>query len=602
MHNVIKMVVVFFVVLLMSCGGSSSSDKVTTEVTDTDSDLSYLYSPPSSIRTWLTYEELKSLNLSKNSAYHNSYFMPVGETSAAIHEINDTLTITSGKLSNFPSQFDDNLQANIFPNISFHVFSYKGYLVPSNREIIIPSGQSKQWRVILSPGKTWSEPNDNGMSRASFPFVLVDSSWNDTLNGIATFLYDQNTVSNMRLQIVQQTSSGFSHEGAATLPLARDNIESSALGELMQEFNDELSHLLPTKPWSELEQSYPNIDFDKYNDNLKSTDISASGIWHNNTLYMQKCNTLYGEYPYCQFMRHGIFSATKSSVGAVALAFLTQRYGEEVLHYKVVNYIDFNSSHNGWDNVTFIDLLNMAAGIGNHDQDPLSTNYHADENMEPMGDWSRAKSALNKITITTEQYGNFPWEPGEVFRYNTTHSFMLSAAMDSLVRQREKIGLWQLLLTEVYQPIGIYHLPMMHTTESGNENALPINGIGLYPTADEAIKIGKLLHNEGLYNGKQILHAGFTRNMLYRTNELGFNVVHENNQYGKGKYHRSFWGTPFEQNGCFAHTPFMNGYGGNLMGILPNGVITLRFADAQNYRTIPMVEIASQLVSYCKNN
>ena len=69
---------------------------------------------------------------------------------------------------------------------------------------------------------------------------------------------------------------------------------------------------------------------------------------------MQKCNTLNGEYPYCQFMRHGILSATKSSVGAVGLAFLAQRYSEEVLHYKVIDFIDISSPHNGWDNLTLL--------------------------------------------------------------------------------------------------------------------------------------------------------------------------------------------------------------------------------------------------------
>ncbi|NQZ86183.1 MAG: serine hydrolase [Colwellia sp.] len=596
----IKTISMLFILFLISCGGDGKP-KPSNE-TVINNDLSYLSPSVDGMRKWLTSEELQSLNLSKNSAYHNSYFMPIGDFKPAIHAINDTLTITSGTLSGFPSQFDDNFQANLFPSISFHVLSHNGYLVPSNREIIIPSGKNKQWRVILSPGKVWSESTDNGMSRASFPFALVDRSWNNTLNGIATFLFDQNTVSNIRLQIVQHTSSGFSHEGAATLSLSRLNTELTDIDVVTQEFDNELAQLLPTKPWDELTNNYPNIDFESFNDNLKPTDISATAIWQNNTLYMQSCKTLYGDFPYCQFMRHGIFSATKSSVGAVSLAFLTQRYGEEILQYKIIDYVDFNAPHNGWDNVTFIDLLNMAAGIGNHDQDPLSTDYHADENKEPMGDWSRAKSALNKLTIATQQYQNFPWEPGEIFRYNTTHSFILSAAMDGLVRQRENSGLWQLLLTEVYQPIGISHLPMMHTTESSNTPSLPVIGIGLYPTVDETIKIAILLHNEGLHNGIQILNKEVTRSMLYRTDDHGFNVVHENNQYGEGKYHLSFWGTPFAQDGCFAQVPFMNGYGGNLIGILPNGVITLRFADAQNYKTLPMIEVASQLTSYCINN
>ena len=61
--------------------------------------------------------------------------------------------------------------------------------------------------MILSPGKVWSEPGDRGMSRASFPFVLVDQSNNDVRNGLASFLYDDTHVSALRLQVVQETAA-----------------------------------------------------------------------------------------------------------------------------------------------------------------------------------------------------------------------------------------------------------------------------------------------------------------------------------------------------------------------------------------------------------
>ena len=592
--NTTKWLILLAYLSLVACNDSQPNKQV-----EKKEDLSYLLAPANNTRQWLTITELNSPQLSQPSAYHNGYFMPIGDTEPAIHALNDTLTISSGELSDLPSRFDDNSSANRFPEISFHMFSHNGYLVPSYRDIIIPDGQQKQWRVILSPGKTWSEPGDEGMSRASFPFALVDRSWNNTLNGIATFAYDDASVTNLRVQIVQQTSAGFLHEGAATLSMSREANTSMDIELLAQQFDNELANLLPTKPWAHLSELYPDINFTPFNDGLAPNSISASAIWHNNKIYMQACHTQYGEFPYCQFMRHGIFSATKSAAAALALSHLAQRYGEEVLAYRVADYIDIEAPHDGWDRVTFVDLINMAAGIGNHDTDPASTNYHADENQSPMGNWSRATSASEKISIATQQYGNFPWQPGEVFRYNTTHTFMLSAAMDSLVRQREGQRLWPWLMAHVYRPIGIAHLPMMHTTESDPNLSLPVFGVGLYPTVDEAIKIANLFHNLGQYQGKQLLHPEVTRNMLYRTSEHGFRNVHDVNQYGEGKYHRSFWGTAFGHSNCSVQVPFMNGYGGNLIGILPNGVIVLRFAEAQNYRTLPMIEVAAQLAPVC---
>ena len=71
----------------------------------------------------------------------------------------------------------------------------------SLRDILQPPGT-----IILSPGKVWSEPGDRGMSRASFPFVLVDQSSNEAHNGLASFLYDDTRVSALRLQVVQETA------------------------------------------------------------------------------------------------------------------------------------------------------------------------------------------------------------------------------------------------------------------------------------------------------------------------------------------------------------------------------------------------------------
>ena len=73
----------------------------------------------------------------------------------------------------------------IRPAFSAAFFTDGEHLVPMVRDILQPPGT-----IIFSPGKVWSEPGDLGMSRASFPFVLVNESNNAALNGLASFLYD----------------------------------------------------------------------------------------------------------------------------------------------------------------------------------------------------------------------------------------------------------------------------------------------------------------------------------------------------------------------------------------------------------------------------
>ncbi|MDO5759102.1 MAG: hypothetical protein Q4P24_16880, partial [Rhodobacterales bacterium] len=53
----------------------------------------------------------------------------------------------------------------------------------------------------------WSEPeDDDGWSRASFPFALMNRLEQDSHNGVATFAYKDGEVSDVRFQIVTQTA------------------------------------------------------------------------------------------------------------------------------------------------------------------------------------------------------------------------------------------------------------------------------------------------------------------------------------------------------------------------------------------------------------
>jgi hypothetical protein len=92
--------------------------------------------------------------------------------------------------------------ATTSPAFSIAFFTQGEHLVPVVRDIVQPPGT-----IIISPGKVWSEPGDQGMSRASFPFVLVNQLANATHNGLATFLYNETRVSALRLQVVQETAA-----------------------------------------------------------------------------------------------------------------------------------------------------------------------------------------------------------------------------------------------------------------------------------------------------------------------------------------------------------------------------------------------------------
>jgi hypothetical protein len=298
-------------------------------------------------------------------------------------------------------------------------------------------------------------------------------------------------------------------------------------------------------------------------------------------------------------MRHGAFSVTKSMGAALTLLRLAEKYGDEVLELPVRDYIPASALHPGWEQVRFIDVIDMATGVGGGNPDPDALDPFADENPATLGAWSSVASQDSKLNAVFGQ-ADYSWGPGEVFRYNTTQTFVLAVAMQELVARREgpQVRLWDLMMREVFEPIGIRHLPMMHTIETGAASGVPLMGIGLYPTVDDVAKIATFLQNGGRHAGAQLLSAAGLQAALFKT---GHGLpTGEVNTAGMQLYSMSFWSLPHRLGRCVEQLPYMDGYGGNFVLLLPNGMTAFRFADAANYDVEALSDVAAAIRPWCQ--
>ncbi|UCF61685.1 MAG: hypothetical protein JSV37_03090, partial [Anaerolineaceae bacterium] len=301
----------------------------------------------------VTVDELMAPEYIGDGPVNYAYFLPMGESGSALHELEGTLTVPEFKL--FDTVPDDQvLRASLgyFPGFSAEFFTHDEYLVPVQREVLLSPGEKSFWKIILSPGKVWSEPEDDGMSRASFPFVLVAEDTNETHNGVATFLYDDMQVSSFRFQVTQETAAWrqVDYWGQSPMDYHPGTLEDRE--PLITQFEEELTYQIIIRPWSDLEENYDPQLLDTFNGNILPWSLSTSGLILNDTIYLQPCHTRYGPFPYCESMRHGSFSVMKSMGAAIAMLRLAEKYGEEVFELKIADYVEVTAEHDGWEQVT----------------------------------------------------------------------------------------------------------------------------------------------------------------------------------------------------------------------------------------------------------
>lgn len=584
-----------------SCPGTAEGTAIKQSSKDIKSALTV---PDKTHRDQINKDEMFADTYNGNSPLQNDYFMPFKGAGPALHKFSGKLSISSTKMSHKILWAGE--KVGTFPAFKAKFFSYNDHLVPLERNMLL-KGEDSTWNIILAPGRIWTEPDDKVYSRASFPFTLVPSGHNfsQTHNGIATFLFNDKQVSALRFQIVQEAApeEKFDAWGQAEMKYLPSKLQDQIV--LTQQYAKELKDQTPIREWSELEQTYDPEMLEKIDETKNQKNITLSGLIIDDVVYARPCQTRWGDYPYCGQMRHGVYSISKSLGAMLSMLRLAQKYGDEVFDLKIKDYIDIESNHDGWSNVTFGNILNMAAGIGN--VEPRKVSRYVEEDSSALGRrFFKALTTKEKLKLIGA-FGNYPWEPGEVFRYRTSDTFVLAVAMDRYIKSKEgpKADLWSLLTHEVFQPIGIAHMPVLRSKELKGERGIPLLGGGMLPNLDEVAKLVKLLRNGGKHQGEQLLSAKKLYEAFGKAKAsglpTGWQLTH-----GETYYNMSLWLHPYRsKNGCLLTIPAMSGHGGNYLILMPNGITAFRFADGREgslgtYDSSGLRKVADYIRPFCE--
>lgn len=485
---------------------------------------------------------------------------------------------------------------------SFEFVQDGSYLIPAQQGLVYTG--SEAYNYIVGPGRVWTQRGDSGYTRASFPFTLAGRNDNCTHNGEMTFLFSNSkspNISNVRYQVTQETCAWakFNLWGNIAATYTPYSVANDAT--IKSNNENEVANRLPVKPLSALTTDYPNsgvILANIISDYQEKQDITTYGLYINGVNYVSGCPTRFGEYSYCSEMRLPTYSVTKSMFNAVAMMRLGQLYGSEVYSQLIRNYVPQSTHSAGdWSNVTFDNAIDLATG------NYLSATYMADSGSPQMAAFDSAEDYSTKINDAFV----FPNQaaPGTVWVYHDNDAFIVNQAMNSYLQQQQGSGadIFNMTRNDVYTPIHISAgFDTLRTDNSATGKSL--GDTGLFVTQDDMAKIGKLLNNDGgKIAGSQILDPVRLQETLHRSPALfglpeigtGANPAYYFNGFHAGHF------TPATnpQYTCDFWVVAMNGYGGIVVALFPNGSTFYIASDNNEYGSIGALGESNKIAPMC---
>jgi len=568
-------------------------------------------------RSVLTYSELFSNAAPAAPVDDSGGFALPANAAAPSQAFEGTLTFsdptTSGSAQILRDDFADDSASNSpwrhLANFSFQFVQNGSYLIPVQQGLVITGNAA--WNYIVGPGRVWQENNDNGYTRASFPFALVERNQNCVHNGEMTFLFNRTktpNISKVRYQVTQETCLYFKLNmwGQLAATYTPGNVANADA--LKNAHADEVADRLSTRPFSTLATDFANsgINIANFTQGFKSpADITTYGLFINGVHYVSSCQTRYGAYAFCDNMRLPSYSIAKSTFAGLAMMLLGQQYKVAVYGQLIRSYVPQYADGGDWTNVTFNNTADMATG------NYLSSGIDADESSSQELAFLTAEPYSAKIA---DAFTPFPHKavPGTTWVYQTHATFILTQAMNSYLQQQQgsRADVFNAIRDSVFKPLNMSQGSLSTLRTDNSASGKPFGGYGLFFIQDDVAKIGRFLNNSGgVINGVQVLEPTRLQESLFRAANpaaLGVPVPDRGmptvpNTF---RYHNYFWAkymttTEFPQYHCNFWVSFMSGYGGNTVLLLPNGVTYYIFSDGNEFHWYTAVNEINKIAPLC---
>lgn len=492
-----------------------------------------------------------------------AYLPDNGTTATNIFE--GTLTIT-GQPS-FTQNYGDSNELpdgyNVWPDFNYEFIQDNGRLIPVDRgHGFIGDGA---WSISAGVGAVWDETDDNGYSRAAFPYTIKEKNQNCEANGLATFLFKSDgAISKVQVQNVAETCLFYGFEFYGTLEASYDNHTITAKADVINARNIEEAARIPTKPLSELAVDFPGVNLANYAYNIPADQLNGFSVLVDGTNYIDGCTTRYGEHPYCSEKTIGLYSFTKTIHAFLLVAALEKQYPG--FKSTPIKSLVAECSDSRWNNVTVEQALDMATG------NYQSSLFQVDEGSESIvANYFLPTSRERRVDFACNGWPQ-QVSPGTYSVYHTSDTELIGYAANAFVQS--KLGndkeAFNDILIPLYQTIGLsdYIKGTQRTSDTHEAWA----GYGLSTPLNDVVRVLQYIRDDGVSGG--LLDPTMVNEVLSGdVKGLPANADFLNYDNGFWRLHTGAF-TDMSACGPLTQVPMLSGFGGHTSVILPDVIIT----------------------------
>lgn len=508
----------------------------------------------------------------------------VGEAiSGAFEEIRDTQQYTG----------DADTTRKHLPEFNFEFVQTGTHLLAVERGSLTDS--HPEWEYILEAGRVWKENGDGDFSRASLPFTLHQKNANCMHNGVLTFLFrNDGSVSKVAYQVSSETCLYFQFDMWGLLNTTYTPAAVSGADGLRAAYQAEVEARIPVKPIAALAADYPGTDPGEFGSaaEVNPEYLTTYGFIIDGVHYSGGCHTRHGDYPFCNHLDLPSYSTAKSVFAGLALLRMELKHSG-FLDHSVADFVPACDSNGNWDDVTYGQAIDMATG--NYDL----AQYMGDEGASHTSNLLQSLDHATKINYSCTQYARKA-SPGSKWVYHTSDTYILGTAMNADLKSLEGGALdifRDVLVGEILAPLGTS--PGSHVSRRTYDTVQqPFTGWGMTFLPDDVARLAEFLNvDDGRINGQLVVDSFELEAALQRdASDRGLEPL------AGYRYNNGFWARNIKSVlGCPTDVwvPFMSGFGGITVLLLPNDTAYYVFSDNDTFAWLRAAQESHAIRSLC---